>query len=136
MKSSAVRQKARLPAALASLNNDHSSDLYAYCASVRSSSRPNFVPTTPLHPQSMAWQSSLVTNLSSTALVVEVEARGVTGCYRVAMTTLARNVIWPCNSSMLSRSFSISPSLASKPVRHKLSLRSSCLGASARVSTT
>jgi hypothetical protein len=37
---------------------------------------------------------------------------------------------------MLSRSFSISPSLASKPVRHKLSLRSSCLGASARVSTT
>ncbi len=61
------------------------------------------------------------------------------GHYYVATMTLACSFIWPCNNSMLSRctsSFLVSPSLASNHVRCKLSLRFSCLGASARVSTT
>ncbi len=47
MKNSTARQKARLPVALASLNNGHKSNLRACCANVRSSSRPNFVRLTP-----------------------------------------------------------------------------------------
>ncbi len=143
MKSSVARQKAHLLAALASLNSGHSSDLHACCAGVRSSSRPSFVPARPLHAQSAAWRSSLVENLSNTAPgcapAVEVEACVVTGHYRVAAMTLTCSLIWPCNTSVLSRctsSFSVSPSLASKPARHRLSLRSSCLGVSAKVSTT
>ncbi len=115
MKSSVARQKARLPAALASLNNGHSSDLCACCAGVRSSSRPSFVPARPLRPRSVAWWSSLVANLSNTtpgcALAIEVEARVVIGRCRVAAMTLARSFIWPYNSSVLSRctsSFSVS----------------------------
>ncbi|CAM6021017.1 unnamed protein product [Sphagnum balticum] len=71
--------------------------------------------------------------------IARAKAHAVPGCYHVAMTTLARKFIWPSNSSMLSRyinSFSISPSMASKPMRRKLSLRFPCLGASARVYTT
>ncbi len=141
MKSSVARQKARLPTALASLNNDHSSNLRACCAGVRSSSTPSFVPGRPLRPRSAAWRSSFVANLSNTAPgrapAVEVEAHVVIGRYRVAAMTLARSLIWPCNTSVLSRctsSFSILPSLASKPVRRRLSLRSSCLGVLAKVS--
>ncbi len=143
MKSSVARQKARLPTALASLNNGHSSDLCAYCAGVKSSSRPSFVPARPLHPRNAAWQSSLVANLSNTApgraLAIEVEARIVTGRCRMAVMTLAHSLIWPCNNSVLIRytnSFSVSPSLASKPVRRKLNLRSSYFDLSAKVSTT
>ncbi len=131
-----------LPAALASLNNNHSSELCACCARMRSSSRPSFVSARPLRPRNAAWQSSLVANLSNTAPgrapTVKVEARVITSYCRVAAMTLARSLIWPCNTSVLSRcinSFSVSPSLASKPVRHRLSLRSSCLGVSAKVST-
>ncbi len=57
----------------------------------------------------------------------------------VVATTLACNLIWPCNNSVFSRCtnyFSVSPSLASKPVRCNLNLHSSYLGASARVSTS
>jgi len=135
MKSSAARQNAHLHAALASLNNGHSSDLRACCVGVRSSSRPNLVPVRPLCPRSAAWQSSLIANLSSTAprraLAVKVEACEVAGRYRVAATTLTHNFIWPCNNSVLSRytsSFSVSPFLTSKPVRRRLSLRSSLFG--------
>jgi hypothetical protein len=142
MKSSAARQKARLLAALASLNNGHSSDLRACCARVRSSSRPSFVLARPLRPQSAAWQSSLVANLNNTmprrAPAVKVEARVITGRCHVAAMTLARSLIWPCNTSVLSRctnSFSVSPSLASKLVKRRLSLRSSYLGVAAKVST-
>jgi hypothetical protein len=53
---------------LASLNSGHNSDLRACCVGVRSSSRPNLVPARPLHPCSVTWRSSLVANLSSTAL--------------------------------------------------------------------
>jgi len=141
-KSSTARQNVCLPAAFFSLNNGHSSDLRACYVGVRSSSRPNLVPARPLRPHNAAWQSSLIINLSSTAprcvLVVKVEAREVPGCCRVAATTLTRSLIWPCNSSVLScctSSFSVLPSLASKPVKCRLSLRSSCLGTSARVST-
>ncbi len=142
MKSSAPRQKARLRAASASLNNGHSSNLRAYCARMRSSSRPSFVPVKPLRLRSVAWRSSLVANLSNTtpgrAPAVEVEARVIIGRCRVVTMTLARSFIWPCNSSVLScctSFFSISPSLVSKPVRGKLNLRSSYLGVSAKVFT-
>jgi hypothetical protein len=134
MKSSTTRQNVHLLAALASLNNGHSSDLRVCYVGVRSLSMPNLVPTRPLRPCSVAWRSLFVTNLSNTmsgcALVAEVEARIVVGPCRVAAMTLARSFIWPCNNSALSRytsSFSVSPSLALKPVRRKLSLRSSCL---------
>ncbi len=141
MKNSAARQKARLFATLASLNNDHSSDLRACYARVRSSSRPSFVVTKPLHPRSAAWRSSFVTNLNNTtpmhAPTVEVEACVVTVRCHVTAMTLVLSLIWPCNSYVLSHctsSFSISPSLALKPVRRRLSLRSSCLGVLAKVS--
>ncbi len=122
MKSSVTCQKARLPTTLASLNNDHNFNLCTCCVDVRSLSRPNFVFARPLCPHSAAWQSSFVANLSSTALgrmpAVEVEVRTIACHYHVAATTLARSFIWPYNSSVLNRctsSFSISPSLASKP---------------------
>ncbi len=141
MKSLVARQKACLHVTLASLNNSHSSDLHACCVSVRSSSRPNFVPIRPLRLQSPAWRSSFIANLNNTApgraLVVEVEAHVVVSRCHVATMTLARSLIWPCNNFVLSRCtifFSISPSLALKPVKCRLSLRSSCLGTSARVS--
>jgi hypothetical protein len=143
MKSSTTRQKARLPIALASLNNGHSSYLRACYAGVRSSSKPSFVSAKPLCLWSTVWRSSLVTNLSNTTprrvLTAEVEAHAVISRCHVAATTLARNLIWPCNSFMLSRCtsfFSVSPSLALKPVRRKLNLHSSYWGASAKVSTT
>ncbi len=108
---------------------------------VRSSSKPNLVFARPLRPCSVTWQSSLVANLSSTApgraLGIEAKAHAVVGCHHMAVTTLARSLIWLCNSSMFScysSSFSVSPSLASKPVRCRLSLRSSYLGVSAKVS--
>jgi hypothetical protein len=94
-----------------------------------------------LRVRSVAWWSSFIANLSNTAPrripAVEVEACVVTGRYRVAAMTLAHSLIWPCNTFVLSRctsSFSVSPSLASKPMRRKLSLRSSYLGVSAKVS--
>jgi hypothetical protein len=137
MKSSVGRQKAHLPAALASLNNGHSSNLRACNMGVKSSSRPNFVPTRPLHLRSVAWRSSLVANLSNTVSrhtpIVEVEARIVTSRYHVVAMTLVCSLFWPCNNYMLNRCtnfFSVSPSL-----RHRLSLCSSCLGASVKVST-
>ncbi len=140
-KSSAARKNVRLPATLASLNSGHNSNLRTYCVGVRSSSRPNLVLVRPLRPRSVVWWSSLVANLSSTtsgrALVVEVEARKIAGHCRVAITTLTCSFTWPSNNFVLSRytrSFLVSPSLASKLVRHRLSLHSSCLGASARVS--
>ncbi len=140
-KSLATHQKARLPAALASLNNSHRSDLRTCCVGARSSSKPNLVPARPLHLRSVAWRSSFVLNLSSTmsgcALAIEVEARAIAGCYRVVAMTLVPNLIWPCNSSMLSHctnSFLVSPSLALKFVRRKLNLRSFYLGTSAKVS--
>ncbi len=143
MKSSTARQKARLLVAFASLNNGHSSDLRACCMGVRSSSRPSFVPARPLRPRSAAWRFSLVTNLSNTApgrtLAVEVEAHVIIGRCHVATMTLAHNLIWPCNTFVLSRctsSFSVSPSLASMPVKCRLSLHFSCLDVSAKVSTT
>ncbi len=139
-KNSATRQKARLLTTLASLNSGHSSDLRACCVGVRSSFKPNLVPTRPLHPCSVAWRFSLVVNLSSTAprcaLAVKAEARIVAGRCHVATTTLVCNFIWLCNNFVLSHctsSFSVSPSLASKPMRCRLSLRSSCLGASTKV---
>jgi len=131
-----------LLAALAFLNNSHSFDLCTCCAGMKSLSRANLVPAMALCPCSAAWRSSLVANFSSIALrrapIAEAEAHVVASRCCVVTTTLVRNLIWPCNSSVLSRctsSFSVSPSLASKPVRCKLSLRSSCLGASTRVST-
>ncbi len=142
MKSSTTCQKAHLPVALASLNNSHSSNLRACYASVKSSSRPSFVPARPLRPQSVAWRSLFVVNLSNIAPrcapATEVEAHAVAGHCHVVVTTLACNLIWPYNSSVLNRctnSFLILPSLASKPMRCKLSLCSSCLGVSTRVST-
>ncbi len=143
MKSSVAHQKACLPIALASLNNGHSSDLHTYCASVGSSSRPNLVPTRPLRLHNAAWQSSLITNLNNTtlgrALAAKAKAHIVANHCCVATMTLARNFILPCSNFMLSRctsSFSILSFLASKPMRHRLSLCSSCLGALAKVSTT
>jgi hypothetical protein len=142
MKSSTTHQKAHLPTTLASLNNGHISDLRACCAGVRSYSRPNLVPARPLRLRNTTWRSSLVANLSSTALrhtpTTKAEARAATSHHRVATTTLVCSFIWPCNSSMLNRCtnfFSISPSLASNFVRCRLSLRSSYLGTSIRVST-
>jgi hypothetical protein len=141
-KSSVAQQKVRLLTALDSLNNDHSSYLRACCVGVRSSSKPNLVPVRPLRPRSAAWQSSFVAHLNNTtprhAPTAGVNVRAVARHCRMAVTTLACNFIWPYNSSVLSHctnSFSVSPSLASKPVRRMLSLRSSYLGASARVST-
>ncbi len=142
-KSLVAYQKARLPIALASLNNGHSSNLRAYCTGVRSSSKPNLVPVRPLCLRSATWRSSIVTNFNITAPgrvpTTRAEAHAIVGRCRVVVMTLARNFIWPCNSFMLSRctnSFLVSPSLASKPMRRRLNLYSSCLGASARVSTT
>ncbi len=139
MKSLAARQKVHL---LAALNNDHSSDLRACCAGVKSLSRPCFVPVRPLRPRSAAWRSLFVVNLSNSAPgrapTAEVEACVVAGCSYVATTTLACNLIWRCNNYVLScciSFFFVSPSLASKPMRRRLSLCSSCLGVSARVST-
>ncbi len=130
-------------ATLASLNNGHNSNLHTYYASVRSSSRPSFVPAKPLCPRSAAWQSSFITNLGTITLgcvsTAKVEAHVVTGSYRMATTTLARSFIWPCNNFVFScctYSFLVSSYLALKPVKQKLSLRSSCLGTSARVSTS
>jgi hypothetical protein len=141
-KSLAARQKACLLVALASLNNGHSSNLCACYVGVRSSSKPNLVHPKPLHPHSTAWWSSFITNLSSTVpgrvLSAEVEAHTITSPYCMVAMTLAHSFIQPYNSSMLNRcisSFSVFPSLASKFVRHKLSLHSSYLGASTRVST-
>jgi hypothetical protein len=87
-KSSATHQKARLPTTLASLNNGHNSDLRGCYVGVRSSSRPNLVPSRPnlvparpLRPHSAAWRSSLVANLSSTvpgrAPTAEAKARAI-----------------------------------------------------------
>jgi hypothetical protein len=67
MKSLVACQKVHLLAALASLNNGHNFDLCACCAGVMSSLRPSFVSARPLRPQSVAWQSSFVANLSNTA---------------------------------------------------------------------
>ncbi len=73
---------------------------------VRSLSRPNLVPAKFVRPHSAAWQPSLVTNLSSITPrrmpAVGEEARVVARHYCVAVTTLARNLIWPYNSSVLS----------------------------------
>jgi hypothetical protein len=78
MKSSATCQKAHLFIVLAFLNIGHIFDLHAYCAGVRSSSRPSLVPARPLRHHGAAWQSSLVVNLSSAvsghAPVVRAEA--------------------------------------------------------------
>ncbi len=129
--------------ALASLNNGHNFDLRACCASVRSSSKPSLVPTRPLRPCNVAWRSSLVVNLNSIVSkcthIVEVETFAIIGRCCIVVMTLACNLIWPYNSSMLScytKYFSVSLSLASKAVRCKLSLRYSCLGVSTKVSTT
>ncbi len=109
---------------------------------VRSSFRPNLVLARPLCLCSVALRSSFVANLSSIAPrcvpAAKVEACVVASRCCVAVMTLVRSLIWPCNNSVLSHctsSFSVSPSLASKLVRRKLSLRSSYLGASANVST-
>ncbi len=139
MKSSAACQKACLLAALASLNNDHNSDLCARYAGIGFLCRRSFVPARHLPPQSAAIWFSFIANLSNTtplrAPVAELEARVTVDRYCVAVTTSACSLIWPCNNPVLSRCtifFSISPSLALKFVRCRLSLRSSCLGASAR----
>jgi hypothetical protein len=69
---------------------------------------------------------------------VGTEVYVVLGQCRVAATTLVRSLIWPCNSFVLSHytsSFSVSPSLVSEFVRRRLSLCSSYLGVSAKVST-
>ncbi len=70
-----------------------------------------------------------------------IEAKDCTMAGRCCMvaTTLVHSFIWPCNNSMLihcTSSFLVLPSLALKPVRWMLSLHSSYLGASARVSIT
>jgi hypothetical protein len=55
----------------------------------------------------------------------EVEAHTVANHYYLVATTLVRNLIWPYNNCMLNhytRSFLVSPSLASKPMMHRLSL--------------
>jgi hypothetical protein len=133
-KSSVVCQMVRLPAALASLNNGHSFDLRAYYVGMRSSSRPNLVPARSLRLRNATWRSLFVANLNSTTpkrtLAIGVGPHTIVGCYHEVMMTLARNLIWPCNNSVLSRctsSFLILFSLASKLVRRKLSLHSSCL---------
>jgi hypothetical protein len=88
---------------LASLNNGHNSDLHACCVGMKSSSKPNLVPTKPLCARNTAWRSWLVTNLSSTALgralAAEVEARTIVGRYRVSTMPLVCSLIRPCNSS-------------------------------------
>ncbi len=136
-----MRQKVRLPATLASLNSGHSFDLCACCVGVRSSSRPSLVPAKPLCTHSTVWRSSLIVNLSNTTLghapIVRPEVHAVTSHYHVVVTTLARSLMWSYNNFMLSRctnSFSVSPSLASKPMRRNLNLCSSCMGVSVRVS--
>jgi hypothetical protein len=124
MKNSTMRQKARLLVTLASLNNGHSSNLRAYCVGVRSSFKPNLVPIKPFRPRNVAWWSLLVTNLNNTtpgrASAAGAKAHAVVSHYHVTTTTLAHNLIWPCNNS-----FSVSLSLALKPMKHKLRLRSS-----------
>ncbi len=142
MKSLTTHQKAHLPIALASLNNSHSYDLRTCYTGMRSLCRLSFVPVRPLCLRNTTWQSLLVVNLNSTtpghAPAIEVEAHAIAGRCCLATTTLTRSLIWPCNNSMLrccTSSFLVSPSLVSKPVRRRLSLRSSCLGTSARVST-
>jgi len=136
-----VRQKVRLPTTLASLNSDHSFDLRAYYVGMRSSSRPNLVPPRPLHFRNIAWRSLFVVNLNSTTLgrtpAIEMEAHAIAGRCNVVMMTLAHNLIWPCTSSVLSHytsSFSVSPSLASKPMKHRLNLHYFWLGTSTKVS--
>jgi hypothetical protein len=116
-KSSIARQKACVVAALASFNNGHSSNSRNCCVGVRSLSRPNLVPTRPLHLRNVTWRSSLVANLSSTALgcalAANVEARVVVGHCHMVMTTLARSLIWPSNSYVFNcctSCFSVSPS--------------------------
>jgi hypothetical protein len=118
MKSSVARQKARLPIALASSNNGHSSDLHACCVGVRSLSRPNSILARPLCLGSAAWWSSFITNLNNIvpghAPTAEVEAHIVVGRCCVVAMTLACSLIWPCNSFVLNyctSSFSVSPSL-------------------------
>jgi len=141
-KNLAARQKASLFVVLASLNNGHNFDLCACCVGVKSSSRPKLVLARPLCLHSATWRSSLVVNLSSIAPrrvpVIEVEARAVANRCRMAAMTLVCSLIWPCNNFVLSRctsSFLVLPSLASKPVRRRLSLHSSYLSASTNVST-
>ncbi len=126
---------------MASSNNGHNSNLHAYCVGVRSSSTPNLVPARPLRPHNAAWWSSFVTNLSSTASgrtpTARAKARAIASRCHMAATTLAHSLIWPCNNFVLSHcthSFLVLPSLASELVKHRLSLHSSCLGTSARVS--
>jgi len=138
-KSLVACQKARLLAALAFLNNDHRFDLHACCVGMKSSFRPNLVPARPLCPRSATWRFSFIVNLSNSAsgcmLVVRAEARAVVSCCCIAIMTLARSLILPYNNFVLSYCssyFSVSHSLASNPVRCRLSLRSSYLGVSAR----
>ncbi len=108
---------ARLPTALASLNSGHNSDLCAYCVDVRSLSRPNMIPTKPLHPRSTAWRSSFVANLNNITLghmpIIKVEVCIIASRCCVAVMTLACNVIWPCNNSLLNRCTSGAPSQSS-----------------------
>ncbi len=99
-------------------------------------------PARPLRPHNTAWRSLLVANLSSIvprrAPATEVQAHVIAGSCRMATMTLARSLIQPYNSFMLNcytNVFYVSSSLASKLVRCRLNLRSSCLGASTRVST-
>ncbi len=141
-KSSVACQKASLLVPLASLNNDHNSNLHACYVGVRSPSWPNLVPVMPLRPRSAAWRFLFIANLSKTAPehvpTVKVEARAVKGHCRTTTMTLARSFIRPYNNSVLNyctNLVSVSPSLASKPMRCRLNLCSSCLGASAKVST-
>ncbi len=144
MKSSAMCQKARLPAALASLSNGHSSDLHACCVGMRFLSRPNLVPAMPSPSQCglvilvhCELKQHCVKARACHLPIARTKARAIADYCQVATTTLAHNLIWPSNSSVLSRymnSFLVSPSLASKPMRRKLSLCSSCLGTSVRVS--
>ncbi|CAM6017495.1 unnamed protein product [Sphagnum balticum] len=64
---------------------------------MRSLSRPNLVFTRPLHPRSVAWRSSLITNLNNTTLrcvlTVEAKAHTVADHCHVATTTLALKVL-------------------------------------------
>ncbi len=134
-KSSIVRQKARLPTTLASLNSGHNFDLHACCTSVRTSCKPSLVLAKPLRPHSAALRSLFVANFNSTTSrhtpAIKAEPRTITSRCHVVAKTLACNLIWPCNSSVLKRctnSFSVSLSLVSKLMRRRLSLHSSCLG--------
>ncbi len=119
LKSLVARQKARLPATLASLNNGHNFDLCACCVGMKSSFRPSLVPTKPLRLRSVAWWFSLVANFNNIvpgcAPIVWANALSVPGHCRVVTTNLAHNLIWPCNIYVLNRctnSFLVLPSLA------------------------